>query len=333
MNENIYKSGRSLVFWNFIRLIIVPFALFAAHSLASDAQDIMTILYVLFVLAIALSVYFAFYRNNIEIEVTNEAIKFSRHGREYLNIDRKTHDFSSYTITNQYGAVISRCLRVIPKYEGKYKDYKCYNFDKKTFELFIAKASLNLEKQIKTEYNGASLTFTINKFFMLRKYEKYKFISIVAIHAFILCVIAIPLFNISPIVYPTILLFLFFSSVISIIKTVNFSKVKKQTPEKITISKDKLTIDNEDFYFSYLTLIKMTSPYYEQNAHNYDPFKSFRKMTITERNISHEFFPDIIPKFFKKNSNPKSAFPEYEILFNELRELLAYENKFIAELE
>jgi hypothetical protein len=339
MKTTVYKSSPSLVFRNFIRILIIPILLFAALSVASDAQNIMTVLCSMLVFATVLATYFAFYRNNIIIEVTANAVKFSRHGTEYLNFERETHEFTSNIITQSYTLIktgTSRYLRVISKNGSKYKDYKCYNFDKKIFEEFIALVSANsFEQQVKTEYHGEPLIFAINKNFMLEKCRKDKFINFGVISVALLCLVAIklvPNINLSPKTFVFIALFSILASVFSILRIVQFSKVKKQTPEKITICKDKLTVNSEDFYFSYLTQIKMTPPSYQRNIQEALPWqKLFRTMTITERNISRKYIIDLMPE---KIDKPQSAFLEYSILFNELRKLfVSGENKFIAELE
>ena len=341
---NVYKSSSYLVLKNFVWILIIPLLLFAALSVASDAQEIMTVLYSMLISITLLAMYFVFHRNNITIEVTADTVKFSRHGTEFLNFDRKTHEFASHIIFHtDYGirAGASRYLRVIPKDGGKYKNYKCHNFDEKTFEELIAAVSANPSgQQVKTEYYKEPLTFTINKNLMLEKYRKYKFISFGVVSAVLLCLAAIafviilfPSINISLKMYCIIAMLSILLPVISILRTVNLSKVKIQTPEKITIFKDKLEMDNADFYFSYLTQIKMTSPSYERDVLDNEIFQiPFRKMIVTGRNISYEFILDFLPQ--KNNPKIKSAFPEYGILFNELKELFANnENRFIAELE
>ena len=337
---NVYKSSSYLVFKNFARILIVPVLLFLALSVASDAQEIMTVLYSILISITVLAAYFAFHRNNITIEVTADTVKFSRHGTEFLNFDRKTHEFALYIIFHtHYGMRTgsSRYLRVIPKDGGKYKNYKCHNFDEKTFEELITAVSASpSEQQVKTEYYKEPLTFTINKNLMLEKYRKYKFISFGVVSAVLLCLAVITLFpgiNISLKMYCIIAMLSILFPVISILRTINLSKVKIQTPEKITIFKDKLAMDNADFYFSYLTQIKMTSPSYERDVLDNEIFQiPFRKMIITGRNIPYEFILDFLPP--KNNPKTKSAFPEYGILFNELKELFANdENKFIVELE
>ena len=338
MNAAIYKSSPLLVFRNFALILIVPVLLFAVLSTTSDAHEYMTITFSILIFGTALATYFAFHRNNIAIEVTANALKFSRHGTEFLNIDRETHEFASCIIHGRTGA--SRYLRVIPKNGGKYKDYECHNFDKKTFEEFITAVSASSsEQQAKTEYYKEPITFAINKSFMLEKYKKHKFISfgVVSVALLYLSVVALlPSIDVSQKTYMLIVLFPIIASIFSILKTVQFSKVKNQTPEKITIFKDKLAVDNEDFYFSYLTQIKMTPPLHEKDIYTWDaqlPWQNlFRKMIVTERNISREFILDILP--IKGNSRPQSAFLEYSNLFDELEELFVNnENKFIVELE
>ena len=96
---------------------------------------------------------YAFYRNNIKVEINPDAIKFFRGKKEYMQFGYNEYKFSSLVDKYKHDLITvstTRSLGVIPKNGDKGKYHTCHCFAKKTFAEMIA-----VLKQVSYEWEVA----------------------------------------------------------------------------------------------------------------------------------------------------------------------------------
>ena len=318
-------------------------------------------------IAVIVTAWLSFYYNNIKVVVSGDAVRFFRGKKEYLNFPYASVTFTSYVHKTSYNFIpmsTSRYLRVVlgndEKGSGKVivvngervKDYKCHYFNRGTFENLMANIHLRRDEllckakeesavpesrlsDISAAKSNDPHMFTINKHILINRYKKPFLILTLSFAAFILLLLIIQIAtdrNLSDHIGFYVFFSVFMSVVLLPIPLFMFGiplfKIKKRTPEIITIYDDRLSLDEQTFYFSQIKLIKATPPSYTDSATRI----LRRKITIDEGNRRIVFIVGDSRDSIDKKNKPK-VFEDYGVFCNVLKEVLKDQpNKFIMEL-
>lgn len=358
-----------ILFWIFFVAVLLSGTLLLLLSRLDiishfpDPAAFLPLLCIIAVLAAIAAAYLAFFRHNITIEADRTAIRFLRGRKEYLHLLYDGFVFTSYVVKQRINLIptsTTRYLRAMQMETGRIHDYRCYNLDRKTFESFIAYIR-SLQPEYLPEpaneesptagqvdfdpdrsgneavYTRETLVFTIDKNLFISRYQKPLWLMITIFSVFILSLLVLQLIltperfmehlvvNIS---FFALLVVIFFPIPI-IMFGIPLAKIKKNTPEKITLFHDHIVFDNKSFYFSRIKQIRMTPPAYQSNG------LLKRKITVIEENKTTVFFvgddKDVNPMWAKKGK--KKVFADYINLCNELEAaLLNRPGKFMFEL-
>jgi hypothetical protein len=330
-----FKSNPLNLAAGFVPFLIAVCGFCAALLLAEDIDNYRAAVIGIASVIFAVGVYICFFRGNITALVGTDAVRFFRFGKEYLNFPYSGFQFTSYVVKHTYNGIpasSSRYLQVIPLNGGKSKNYKCTGFDKSTFEMFLSyiKSALNSKNSVEISYaEGTALEFRINKQALVRKYAKVFGLVIALI--FLISSVFIYAFQY---VNSPVFIFTFAGCAAVVIISVLLKYglpvycVKKNTPEVITLYRDRLAIGEKFIEFASIELIKLTPPSYMP-----DVTESFgiltRKLTVIYGGKSYNFILDI--KEYSKKS--VSAFSGYEEFFAVLENIFSgHPEKFVRDL-
>jgi len=372
----VYKSSLMMVIISFFKVLLaicaITAALFGLVMMLLSALGISTgrldmdvalpVIYAVTGIVAVVAAYMAFYRYNIKVEITDEAIKFFRGRKEYQSFPYASFAFTSYVHKQSYNLIpvsTSRYLRVITKAGGKFSNYKCHNFSNKTFEEFMIRVDahpLNDTRELvsetpdtqkketaqtipsPTEYKPESrdtTVFIIDKQLLIKKYRK-PFLYLFILFSAMIIAMLLSMFIVSPGSFFDQLAInaIFFGSLTVVllpIPVIMFGipmiKIKKDTPEKITFYSDRITLDDREYYFSRIKQIRVTPPSYKGKTRNLR-----RKVTIVEDRRTSTFIAgdssDILPATIRKGK-PR-VFADYEAFCHKLETLLINEpGKFV----
>ncbi|MCL2019811.1 MAG: hypothetical protein FWG70_08640 [Oscillospiraceae bacterium] len=296
--------------------------------------------------ALFLSGYFAFYRRNIKITVSDRGVSFFRGSeiQSFLNFSSEKYTFGSYVVKHTTNSIIpsgnDKFLRVFNKSDGKHKDYKCNFLTKKAFEEMISCAdSIGvIPVPAKTEdsdshnikHDDKPSVFYVNKNIMKKKMS-----SELIMWSVIIGIVAVfSVFYIEVQGYPwffSVPVLLILSLPVIIYAVVKPRKEIKNMPQKITLYHDRIVMDETPFYFNKLKQVKATPPSYQDDGKGVPSlFHTARKIIFIENNKTTSY---IVGRVSDKDSKKPPVFADYEILCNELRGLFVNEpDKFLWEL-
>jgi len=304
-----------------------------------------------FAVGLVVGGFLSFYWHNIRIEIGEDAIAFFRGKREYVYLPFESFIFVSHVHTDHIEGMVAltttRYIRAFLRHGGRGTDYRCHNFCKETFSSFIAHAkaaSIAYEQatgrlaplqesknwvtaaDADATYHGGVFRFEINQrdlgWFHKRLF-KWMFIPFAIISVLVLLTTPLDMiwisiwFSVSLLALPTLM------------GGIPLLRLARRSPKKIELHQDMLVFDNDNFYFSDITQLKVTAPLYGAGA----LFPRFRRVTIDAGGYKSMYILgdslDAMPGVVNGKRMPK-AFPEYEVLFMALSQMFQDRPEFFV---
>jgi uncharacterized protein YxjI len=285
-----------------------------------------------------LSALFSFYFCNIRVDITEEAVTFKRFGNTY-----KTFPLAEFNITadvehGSYNGIpyTIRRLYAVPKAGGRRKRQRCYCFGKETFTRMMAYlASFKYAKvrRILEESNimqkMEKAVYIIDKELLVKRHRKFFYIASAAVLLWVgvLALVFLGAFGTELSPLRSLIFFELATAGIALKYLISFAlplhRVRQNTPERIELDEDGITIDGHVFTFRYLLSVKVTPP---ANIKREWLLPRLRRIVITD-----EFG---INTYITGDTNIKQpAFAEYEAFCTRLElQMINEPGKFFKEL-
>lgn len=317
-----YKSKISRYILTSI-LVGLPVEIFLGLLFFSDKR---TLLLGLAVCIIVIPAFFIAYiaSNYYSVRVTDDDIRFFKHGKQYLVVPFENNEFTSYTYTDTFLSIptsVKKYLRVMYS-SGQSVDYLCWGFTKETFEKLISevvsiskdKERRSLSEKVKApmgekvssnekvltdeldsndeQFVGESFIFPkkeLRKWVFNRHLKKFIMGVVVSIFATLYIAMFFPLFVSDPVQLQTMEIWSA-AILIACIGIATFLYIArciiqvKRIPKSIRITNDSIIIDDRTFLLSRIQRINMSLKRF------FVPKKSsYRKLNIIESGHQYKY--------------------------------------------